>query len=110
MPAAVIFWSPEGKYRRMKLADELRKDNFHKFWAATKYRREGELPPDSATGQVLSDDCLDEAEAVTTASMVFANVTVGDARRDVILREECLKLGNYGYLTLLSPHPSGKSN
>jgi hypothetical protein len=64
------------------------------------------LPPDCATSAALSDSDSSYAvhDSVLSASFCFERVAMGGSR-DLILREEALRLGSHGVLTLLSIHP-----
>ena len=103
-PAAVISWDPDGNLRWRRVSDEWRKDERCKFCRKTKFQNREELLPDSASSRVLSGKEEEEERAIT-ASQVFKNVASGGFRDDV-LREECFKLGEYGFLTIYTPHPN----
>lgn len=61
----------------------------------------------SATEEAqLTDDNSRVFESTTTASYWFWNVAQGGAR-DIVLREQAIKLGSYGVLTFLQPMGTG---
>ncbi|MBT8036718.1 MAG: ImmA/IrrE family metallo-endopeptidase [Verrucomicrobiae bacterium] len=99
-PTAAISWRPSGESAWVKLADEFRLDDTMKFWSKPKFQRAAEAPRDSASSIVLrgEEDCSSNA---TLASYIFANVKQG-GHRDILLTEECMALGDYGALTIIS--------
>jgi len=101
IPTCIIAWDAQKQYRYIVLSDELHKDDRRKYWQTSKYRESKCIPKDSATGKVLFGE-EEQAEGVNTASYVFPSVQRGGYRDD-LLREECIKLGKYGFLTIFSP-------
>ena len=66
------------------------------------------LPKESATRAALDDlpggDVSSPRESILTANFCFHNVACAGSR-DLIFREEAVRLGGHGVLTLLSLHP-----
>ena len=78
--------------------------NAYANWYRRTIKSADRLPPDSATRKVMrgETEASGMAECGTVASMWFDYVSMG-GRRDEILMEQAISLGQYGFLTLLLP-------
>ena len=81
---------------------------FAQQYRSWKLRSRADLPDDSATAVALAEspDTPEPTihESVLTASFCFHHVS-SSGSRDIVLREEAVRLGRHGVLTLLSVHP-----
>lgn len=75
-------------------------------YRSTRFKRPSELPPDSATGRVLSGQVAHDSGVLTMAT-VFLNVAEAE-NRNLIVREEAISLGKYGVLTIISDNIADK--
>lgn len=105
-PTAAISWKPSGQCAWCKLGDEFKKDETMKFWSKPKFQLASDAPQDSATAMVLNGEVKSAGNA-TLASYVFSNVKQG-GHRDILLTEECMELGSYGALTIISRRADDK--
>lgn len=96
---AIIRWDADGTFSWNFVGNGYHAAHFHKPFYA-----EGEPPlKGSATEEVLSGE-ISKSEGVSTMSATFKGVS-GGGTRDILLREEALVLGEYGYLTIFSDLP-----
>lgn len=96
---AIVRWDSDGQFSWNFVGNGYHASHFHKPLYA-----EGASPlKGSATEEVLSGESS-RSEAVSTMSTSFKGVAVGGPR-DILLKEEALALGEYGYLTIFSDLP-----
>ncbi|MCB1276840.1 ImmA/IrrE family metallo-endopeptidase [Prosthecobacter sp.] len=99
---ALIYWKDEQiSWRRIQ--DAFFYQHQFRKWKLDKV---SQLPPDCATAAALagSHSSLEVHDSVLSANFCFERVAMG-GHRDLILREEALRLGSHGVLTVLSVHP-----
>lgn len=95
---AGIMWKPSGKH--WYVVSPAFQAEGYRFM----HRRDDTLPCDCVTRVCIDGNRgLDTAlEGATTAAYWFTAVPLGSAR-DIILREEAIRLGSYGVFTFLAP-------
>lgn len=93
---AGIMWKPNGKHWYVvSPAFQLEGYRF-------MHRRDEVLPADCPTSICRESEKASTFEGATTAAYWFKSVGMGSAR-DIVLREEALRLGSYGVFTFLAP-------
>jgi Zn-dependent peptidase ImmA (M78 family) len=96
---AIIRWTDECEFAWNFVGNGYHASHFHKPFYA-----DGMQPiKDSATDEVLSGR-EKQSESVSTTAMAFKGVASG-GNRDLLLKEESLSLGNYGFMTIFSDLP-----
>jgi hypothetical protein len=101
---ALLKWSnQEVEWKRI-----LEEYFFSRQYRSWKLQSRADLPDDSATATALAEspEIVEPRihESVLTASFCFRHVA-SSGSRDIVLREEAVRLGRHGVLTLLSVHP-----
>lgn len=96
--AIVLRWRTDGSLAWTRPGVGYRADGYR----STRFKTQGSLPDDSATGRVMSGA---ESRAVGTLTMasVFLNVAL-DGGRNTVVAEESISLGSYGVLTIISDY------
>jgi hypothetical protein len=93
---AGAMWKPNGKH--WYVVSSAFQQEGYRFM----HRRVDVLPPDCPTSICLTSEQTSISEGATTAAYWFKSVKIGSAR-DIVLREEALRLGQYGVFTFLAP-------
>lgn len=94
----VIRWKPEGEMAWAIPG----KSYYAEGYRTVLFKNREKLPPDSASGRVVrgktDNDC-----GVLDMATVFQNVALAGTR-NILLTEEAIALGEYGFMTILSDH------
>lgn len=95
--STVIRWTPDGEMAWAIPGVGYRTEGYRNVL----FKNRDKLPKDSATGRVMSGK--DHDTGVLDMATVFQNVAL-DGHRNLLVTEEAIALGDYGFMTILSDH------
>lgn len=94
----VIRWKPDGEMAWAIPG----KSYYAEGYRTVLFKNREKLPPDSASGRVVRGK-TDNDSGVLDMATVFQNVALAGTR-NLLLTEEAIALGEYGFMTILSDH------
>jgi Zn-dependent peptidase ImmA (M78 family) len=95
--STLIRWKPDGELAWAMPGAGYRAEGYRQVL----FKNRQKLPPDSATARVMAGK--DHDAGVLDMATVFQNVAV-EGTRNLLLTEEAIALGEYGFMTILSDH------
>ena len=94
----VIRWKPDGTFAWSEPGRGYVTDGYRNL----VLREPNKLPTDSATATVIANSA-DFDSGVLTMAAIFKNVAA-DGNRNLLVTEEAMALGEYGFITIISDH------
>jgi Zn-dependent peptidase ImmA (M78 family) len=94
----VIRWKPDGEMAWAIPGSGYKADGYR----AVLFKDRENLPKDSASARVMASR-IDHGDGVLDMATVFQNVA-HDGQRNLLVTEEAIALGDYGFMTILSDH------